>query len=345
MVVPAHPPAPPPLSHLLRSPTTTSITARSPSPQSASLAPRCMPHSARTPRGSREVADLARDHTPHPTALQCIQAGLLLTRLSLALDRPPSVKPEWAEGARHLLSKTSPTAAPIAPDLSGVPLYSLGPQIGEGVTSVVVAGSSAGGSSLLWGDSSSPGLRRRGIPAGAAEERSTPVAVKVVSKGGEINSERSIVREVQSLKLLSHDHIVKVMDVILTLTPDPNPDLNPDPDPAPNPNQGDGRHRRGRRHLHRHGAHRRPRAHRLHRDAAAVPDRRAAVSHHAGLQPQTSRHGPRQVLCCYSHACASCLGQGVRLLLPDPLRAAPRPLARPRALRPQASERTLAPVP
>ena len=58
------------------------------------------------------------------------------------------MKPEWAEGARHLLAKTSPTAAPIAPDLSGVPLYSLGPQIGEGVTSVVVAGSSAGGSSL-----------------------------------------------------------------------------------------------------------------------------------------------------------------------------------------------------
>mmetsp|Transcript_18070 Transcript_18070/g.42903 ORF Transcript_18070/g.42903 Transcript_18070/m.42903 type:complete len:307 (-) Transcript_18070:830-1750(-) len=70
--------------------------------------------------------------------------------------------------------------------------------------------------------------------------------------------------------------------------------------------QGDGRHRRGRRHIHRHGAHRRAGAHRLHRDAAAVPDR---------------------------------LTIGVRLLLSDPLRAAPRPLARPRALRPQAPER------
>ena len=145
--------------------------------------------------------------------------------MSLALHRPPSVKPEWAEGARHLLAKTSPTAAPIAPDLNGVPLYSLGPQIGEGVTSVVVEGLGAGGSSLLWGDSSSPGLRRRGAlqVGGAAEERSKPVAVKVVSKGGQINSERSIVREVQSLKLLSHEHIVKVIDVILTLTLTPTP--------------------------------------------------------------------------------------------------------------------------
>jgi len=129
---------------------------------------------------------------------------------------PPSVKPEWAEGARHLLAKTSPTAAPIAPDLSGVPLYSLGPPIGEGVTSVVVAGSRGGGcSSLLWGDSSSPGLRRRGACGGGVpEERAKPVAVKVVSKGGAENSERSIMREVHSLKQLSHEHIVKVMDVI-----------------------------------------------------------------------------------------------------------------------------------
>ena len=41
------------------------------------------------------------------------------------------------------------------------------------------------------------------VPKGAVDE-----------KGNQINSERSIVREVQSLKLLSHEHIVKVMDVI-----------------------------------------------------------------------------------------------------------------------------------
>ena len=49
------------------------------------------------------------------------------------------------------------------------------------------------------------------VPKGAVDE-----------KGNQINSERSIVREVQSLKLLSHEHIVKVMDaidhVVLTLT-------------------------------------------------------------------------------------------------------------------------------
>ena len=100
---------------------------------------------------------------------------------------PPSVKPEWAEAARNLLATTSPTGGPIAPDLSGVPLYSLGPPIGEGVTSVVVEGKRAGGSSLLWGDGTeapSPGLRRRGVPVGVAEERARsgvkPVAVKVV---------------------------------------------------------------------------------------------------------------------------------------------------------------------
>ena len=37
------------------------------------------PHRART--------DFSRDHSPHATALQCIQTDLLLTRLSLALDR------------------------------------------------------------------------------------------------------------------------------------------------------------------------------------------------------------------------------------------------------------------
>ena len=37
-----------------------------------------MPHRART--------DLSRDHSPLATALQCIQTGLLLTRLSLAFD-------------------------------------------------------------------------------------------------------------------------------------------------------------------------------------------------------------------------------------------------------------------
>ena len=34
-----------------------------------------------------ELADFAREHSPHATALQCIQTVLLLTRLSLALDR------------------------------------------------------------------------------------------------------------------------------------------------------------------------------------------------------------------------------------------------------------------
>ena len=43
---------------------------------------RGMPQTARTPN----EPDLARDHSQHSTALQRIQAGLLLTRLSLALD-------------------------------------------------------------------------------------------------------------------------------------------------------------------------------------------------------------------------------------------------------------------
>ena len=34
------------------------------------------------------LADFVRDHSPHAAALQCIRAGLLLTRVCLALDRP-----------------------------------------------------------------------------------------------------------------------------------------------------------------------------------------------------------------------------------------------------------------
>ena len=34
-----------------------------------------------------ELADVSRDHSPHATARQCIQAGSLLTRVSPALDR------------------------------------------------------------------------------------------------------------------------------------------------------------------------------------------------------------------------------------------------------------------
>ena len=51
------------------------------------VAPRLWANVCRTGLTAQTRADFVRDHSPHATALQCIQAGLPLTRLSLALDR------------------------------------------------------------------------------------------------------------------------------------------------------------------------------------------------------------------------------------------------------------------
>ena len=128
---------------------------------------------------------------------------------------PRSVKPEWAHGARLLLSSASPELPPSTPAATSTPLYSLGAPIGEGMTSVVVAGV---GSPQLLGSSlassqhgSSSKLSESGKGGGLGE----PVAVKVVPKGGNAAmSEVGVMREVHILKQLSHEHIVKVLDCI-----------------------------------------------------------------------------------------------------------------------------------
>jgi len=126
-------------------------------------------------------------------------------------DRAPrmghtaAVKAEWINDCTKQLQKTSPKLVPAQP-AEETTLYHLGAPIGEGMSCVVVEGVGSP-------DVPSPASRR--ARGGASRPAPLPVAVKVVSKGGnEAVSERSIMREVHNLKQLSHEHIVRVMDVI-----------------------------------------------------------------------------------------------------------------------------------
>jgi len=117
-----------------------------------------------------------------------------------------AVQPEWRQRALTMLRITSPHLVALGGythDLaSAVPLYELGDAIGAGCSSVVVSGQHH---------------RPPGSSSPAASRRRGNLAVKVIRKGatealGDV--ERSVMWEVHVLQQLSHDHIVRVMDVI-----------------------------------------------------------------------------------------------------------------------------------
>jgi len=126
----------------------------------------------------------------------------------------PAVQPEWRTRAFEMLRVTSPHLV-ASSDVSdrvreadAVPLYELGSTIGEGCSSVVMQ---AEVGVCVDGSASPNTVRRRGGENG--------LAVKVIRKSDQTSEalgdiERSVMWEVHVLQQLSHDHIVRVMDVI-----------------------------------------------------------------------------------------------------------------------------------
>jgi len=131
-------------------------------------------------------------------------------------DHSSAVSPEWRLRALHMLRITSPHLVALTGylnvngDEEMVPLYELGSTIGSGCSSVVVqAHRGADRKQQAVDGSASPTTMRRRTDHG--------LAVKVIRKGntealGDV--ERSVMWEVHVLQQLSHDHIVRVMDVI-----------------------------------------------------------------------------------------------------------------------------------
>ena len=105
-----------------------------------------------------------------------------------------------------------PKLAPAQPAAS-TPLYPLGAPIGEGASSVVVEGRRARARRRRRRRRRRRLRRAAAAAAGARRGQGTPVAVKVVPTGSEAVSELSTcARSTRSSS--SHDHIVKVMDVL-----------------------------------------------------------------------------------------------------------------------------------
>jgi len=131
-------------------------------------------------------------------------------------DHSSAVSPEWRLRALHMLRITSPHLVALTGYINAngeettVPLYELGSTIGSGCSSVVIQAQRGSDRRHQPVDgSASPASRRRRADHG--------LAVKVIRKGntealGDV--ERSVMWEVHVLQQLSHNHIVRVMDVI-----------------------------------------------------------------------------------------------------------------------------------
>ena len=133
-----------------------------------------------------------------------------------------AVEPEWRERALAMLRVSSPHLSAENPWTT--PLYDLGQTIGEGSTSVVIQGNSSTGEHMAFSGSSDDLAGMGGAAGGPSSlarrmaRRQRGLAVKVVRKGateGRLDDvERLVMWEVHVLQRLSHNHIVRVMDVI-----------------------------------------------------------------------------------------------------------------------------------
>jgi len=133
-----------------------------------------------------------------------------------------AVEPEWRERALAMLRVSSPHLSAENPWTT--PLYDLGQTIGAGSTSVVIQGNSSTGEHMAFSGSSDDLAGMGGAAGGPSSlarrmaRRQRGLAVKVVRKGateGRLDDvERLVMWEVHVLQRLSHNHIVRVMDVI-----------------------------------------------------------------------------------------------------------------------------------
>ena len=213
-------------------------------------------------RGGRHHPPLPPTPTPPPIQVLAEQGRLRyastggnswygeLTVASLNRDALPSkaVKNEWREEVAALLRTTSPRMAPALPHSSSynMPLYELGTAIGVGSTSVVV-------------EAQAP-----------RKEADKGFAVKVVRRGQGVTPttdvEREIMWEVRTdgTRLEPRDGAHGRLRHSRSPHPLPPPGARLAAAAPPAHRPRDGRHRFGRRHLHRHGASRRPRGARHH---------------------------------------------------------------------------------